>query len=289
MFTAVAVPSVAFLIGSVVVPESPRWLAKKGSLDRAAAVLTRIGGRQHAALELADIQQSLQGTSRDKVNLAMLWSKALGRPLLIGIFLAVFQQWRGIHIIFSYAQDIFQAAGYHITAVLFEIMVTGLVNLVFTFVAIGLVDKIGRRFLMLTGAGGMIATHSLLGWAFPEHLKGWPVVVLVMAAIACYAMPLAPVTWVLISEIFPNRIRGTAVSLAVSALWIADTFRQRYPRREYAIALFAAATPVNGGRRQSERHQNRRADRRLISVENQKGDSCRKNKEKSPDGPVPTP
>ncbi len=241
MFTAVAIPSMVFFVGSLLVPESPRWLAKAGYFERAAAVLTRIGGSQHAAKELADIQQSLQGASRDKVNLATLWSKALRRPLLIGIFLAVLQQWCGINIIFSYAQDIFQAAGYHITGVLFEIMVTGLVNLVFTFVAIGLVDKLGRRFLMLLGAGGLVVTHLLLGWAFLEHLKGSPVVVLVMAAIGCYAMTLAPVTWVLISEIFPNRIRGTAVSLAVSALWIADfILTQTFPLLKSAVGNVGA-------------------------------------------------
>ncbi len=241
MFTAVAIPSVAFFIGSLLVPESPRWLAKKGYFERAAAVLTRIGGSQHASSELADIRRSFQGTSRDKVNLGVLWSEALRRPVLIGIFLAVFQQWCGINIIFSYAQDIFQAAGYHITGVLFEIMVTGLVNLVFTLVAIGLVDKIGRRLLMLLGAGGLLVTHSLLGWAFLAHLKGWPVVILVMAAIGCYAMTLAPVTWVLISEIFPNRIRGTAVSLAVSALWIADfILTQTFPLLKGAVGNVGA-------------------------------------------------
>ena len=159
----------------------------------------------------------------------------------IGVFLAVFQQWCGINVIFSYAQDIFNAAGYHVNGVLFDIVITGAVNLIFTLVAMGLVDRGGRRPLMLFGAGGLVITHTLLGFAYHEQMKGLPIVILVMAAIACYAMTLAPITWVLISEIFPNRIRGTAISIAVSALWIADfVLTQTFPALKAAVGTAGA-------------------------------------------------
>jgi MFS family permease len=105
---------------------------------------------------------------------------------------------------------------------LFNILFTGAVNLVFTFVALGFVDRIGRRPLMLLGCAGIGISHLLIGFVYRAHVAGWPVLLLTLCAIGCYAMSLAPVTWVLISEIFPNRIRGAAVSVAVSALWIAS-------------------------------------------------------------------
>jgi MFS family permease len=135
--------------------------------------------------------------------------------------LAVFQQWCGINVIFNYAEEIFQAAGYDISSVLQNIAWTGSVNLLFTFVALGVVDRGGRRPLMLGGSIGLAAIYVALGACYANNVTGLPMLLLVLAAIGCYAMSLAPVTWVVISEIFPNRIRGAAMSLAVSALWIA--------------------------------------------------------------------
>ena len=135
--------------------------------------------------------------------------------------LAVLQQWCGINVIFNYAENIFHAAGYDIKHVLKNIAWTGSVNLAFTFVALGTVDRLGRRPLMLLGEAALAAIYVVLGAGFFFHWTGWPMLVLVLAAIGCYAMTLAPVTWVVISEIFPNRIRGAAMAVAVSALWIA--------------------------------------------------------------------
>ncbi|HEX6465813.1 MAG TPA: MFS transporter, partial [Terriglobales bacterium] len=142
--------------------------------------------------------------------------------LLLGVALAVLQQWCGINVIFNYAEEVFSAAGYKVSDILFNIVVTGAVNLVFTFVAIGTVDKLGRRLLMLTGSAGLAIIYTLLGAFYYVHSHGAHMLVLVVAAIGCYAMSLAPVTWVVISEIFPNRIRGAAMSVAVTALWIAS-------------------------------------------------------------------
>ena len=139
----------------------------------------------------------------------------------VGVALAVLQQWCGINVIFNYAEEIFHAAGYDISDTLKNIAWTGSVNLVFTFVALGVVDRGGRRVLMLWGAAGLAVIYIAMGCCYHGGVKGLPMLLLVLAAISCYAMSLAPVTWVLISEIFPNRIRGAAVSVAVSALWMA--------------------------------------------------------------------
>ena len=141
--------------------------------------------------------------------------------LLLGIVLAVFQQWCGINVIFNYAEEVFSAAGYKVSDILFNIVITGTVNLVFTLVAFTLVDRFGRRILMLFGAGGLTCIYTLLGLCYAAHSQGVHVLALVVTAIGCYAMSLAPVTWVVISEIFPNRIRGIAMSIAVAFLWIA--------------------------------------------------------------------
>jgi MFS family permease len=137
------------------------------------------------------------------------------------VVLAVFQQWCGINVIFNYAEEIFRAAGYDISDVLKNIAWTGSVNLAFTFVALGVVDRGGRRVLMLIGAAGLAIIYTAMGFCYHGGVKGLPMLLLVLAAIGCYAMSLAPVTWVVISEIFPNRIRGAAMSVAVMSLWIA--------------------------------------------------------------------
>ena len=141
--------------------------------------------------------------------------------VIIGMVLAVFQQWCGINVIFNYAQEIFASAGFDINGTLKSIVATGIINLVFTLAALPLVDKIGRRKLMLFGASGLTVIYVLIASAYGMGIMGWPVLVLVLAAIAIYALTLAPVTWVLLSEIFPNRVRGLAMSLGTLALWIA--------------------------------------------------------------------
>ena len=141
--------------------------------------------------------------------------------LILGITLAVFQQWCGINVIFNYGVKIFASAGYTVSGSLFGIVITGAANLVATFVAIATVDRLGRRFLMLAGSAGLAVIYTLIGISYATQNQGTHVLLLAVAAIACYACSLAPVTWVVLSEIFPNRVRGAALSLAVLALWVA--------------------------------------------------------------------
>jgi len=220
MFGITAIPSLLFLLGMFAVPESPRWLAKNGQPDRARGVLNRIGGGNYAQAALADIEATLVNEI-EKVNFRDLLQPKMRKVLFLGVVLAVFQQWCGINVIFNYAEEIFKAAGYDISAVLKNIAWTGSVNLAFTFVALGVVDRGGRRVLMLLGSAGLAVIYIGLGLCYHSGIKGLPMLLLVLAAIGCYAMSLAPVTWVVISEIFPNRIRGAAMSVAVSSLWVA--------------------------------------------------------------------
>ncbi len=222
MFGLTAVPSVLFFLGMFFVPESPRWLIRGGLVERARAVLAKIGGAVYADAEIADVQATLRGEEAQRVRFVELLAPKMRKVLLLGIGLAMFQQWCGINVIFSYAEDIFKGAGYNVSDVLLNIARTGGVNLIFTFVALGVVDKLGRRPLMLFGAASLSVIYVVLGYCYHAHVTGLPMLLLVCSAIACYAMSLAPVTWVVISEIFPNRIRGAAMSLAVGALWFAS-------------------------------------------------------------------
>ncbi len=220
MFGVTAIPSVLFFLGMLVVPESPRWLAKSGMKEAARRILAKISGETGGAQALAEIELSLKSET-GSIGLKSLLGPRLRKILLLGIVLAVLQQWCGINVIFNYAQEVFSAAGYNVSNLLLNIVITGAVNLVFTLVAIGLVDKAGRRTLMLVGSAGLALIYILLGIGYRTGSQGIPMLLLVVAAIACYAMSLAPVTWVVIAEIFPNRIRGTAMSIAVAFLWIA--------------------------------------------------------------------
>jgi len=221
MFTAVTVPSLLFFVSALFVPESPRWLVKNGLADRARKILERIGGAAYADGEVRDVQATLASQEIHHVRFQDLLEPKMVKILLVGVTLAVLQQWSGINVIFNYAEELYKAAGYGVSDILFNIVITGAINLVVTFIAIGTVDRFGRRGLMLIGCAGIAISHLLLGAAYTMGMKGLLVLVLTLSAIGCYGMSLAPITWVLISEIFPNRIRGAAVSVAVSALWIA--------------------------------------------------------------------
>jgi sugar porter (SP) family MFS transporter len=220
MFSVTAIPACLFLVAMFIAPESPRWLAKKGFRVRSEHILARIGGDAYSARVFAEIEQTLTQRAPESEMRELFHRRNLG-PLLLGIGLAILQQWCGINVIFNYAQEIFTAAGFNLSSMLFDILVTGLVNLVFTVIAINTVDRLGRRALMLMGCAGLAVLYVGIGSAYYLHVHGFVMLLLIAGAIACYALTLAPVTWVLLSEIFPNRIRSAGMSIATVFLWTA--------------------------------------------------------------------
>jgi MFS transporter, SP family, arabinose:H+ symporter len=221
MFYACTVPAGLFFIMMWFVPESPRWLAKNAiNYKKVLKILSKIGGEGYADSELKSIGETLKADS-ERTDLRLLKQPGVSKLLILGIVIAVFQQWCGINVIFNYAQEIFSSAGYSVSDILFNIVITGSVNLIFTFIGMFTVDKLGRKALMLIGSGGLAGIFAIIGGMYFFHLQGLPLLIMVVAAIACYAMSLAPVTWVVLSEIFPNRIRGAAMSVATFALWAA--------------------------------------------------------------------
>lgn len=222
MFWAELIPSGLFFAFMFLVPESPRFLVKINKDEKASRILNKIGGKEYALQELASIKESFKETVRVIFSISDYRSKKVLPILIIGVVLAIFQQWCGINIIFNYAQEIFTSAGYSVGDMLFNIVITGSVNLIFTFVAMRTVDSWGRRKLMLFGSIGLAVVYAILGAAYYFEFKGWPVLVLVITAIAIYSMSLAPITWVVLSEIFPNRLRGVAMAIATFSLWVAS-------------------------------------------------------------------
>jgi SP family xylose:H+ symportor-like MFS transporter len=223
MFTAVAVPAVIFLVAALAIPESPRWLLIHDRAAEAMKVLRRVTGTaEDANREAAAIVTALRREENSAAGWSGLLQTGVRRVLLVGVVLAVLQQWSGINILFNYAEEVYRAAGLGTSQILLDIVITGAINLIFTLVAIAFVDRLGRRPLMLIGCCGIAASHLLAGLAYRTGWHGTPVLVLTLCAIACYAMTLAPLTWVLIAEIFPNRLRSAGVSAAVSALWISS-------------------------------------------------------------------
>ncbi|HEY1803131.1 MAG TPA: sugar porter family MFS transporter, partial [Terracidiphilus sp.] len=223
MFTAVTVPALVFTFASLFIPESPRWLFGVGRTHDARAILERIGGSVFARAEMAGIESA----QRSEAPLAQssgweLFLPAFRKILLVGIALAALQQWTGINILFNYAAEVYRSAGYGANDIFLNIVITGAINLIFTIFAMALVDRVGRRLMMLAGCIGIGVSHLLCAWAYHAHLRGTAILVLTLSAIACYALTLAPITWVLIAEIFPARIRSQGISVAVSALWIAS-------------------------------------------------------------------
>ena len=202
MFGAETVPAALFLALAFFIPESPRW--------RAAVA----GRPPYQGDDTGRAASPLAAVVKQK-RIPPVW------PILaLGVFLAAFQQWCGINVVFNYAEEIFKAAGYDVSGVMFNQVITGIVNCAFTVAAMCLVDRWGRRPLMLLGAGGLAVLYTILGCCYHFEVKGIAVLIVVMAAIACYAMTLAPITWVVLSEIFPDRVRGTAMSVAVASLWV---------------------------------------------------------------------
>jgi len=218
MFGLGAIPSFLFLIGVFFLPESPRFLLIKGKESKARKVLARIGDSAFVESSVADIRNNMN--KEVDSNIHGVFTRAVMPVLLIGIGLAVFQQFCGINVVFNYTTNIFRSIGASSTEQLLQAVYISLVNLFFTLIAMALVDKWGRRPLMLIGAGGLAILYIFIGFLL-HNKNGNGLSIFILLASGTYAMTLAPLTWVLISEIFPNNIRGTAISVAVIALWAA--------------------------------------------------------------------
>ena len=221
MFWVGALPAMLFFVASFVIPESPRWLALNGKTEAARRIFHRIGGEEYAANALQDIVR-LRNERNERMSLRQIVHPSVRRVLVLGVVLAVFQQWCGINVIFNYAHEIFSAAGYAVSDVLMNIVVTGVTNVVFTLVAVYTVDRWGRRALMIAGAAALAVIYAILGTAYYFEVSGWAMLLLVVLAIAAYAMSLAPIVWVVLSEIFPARLRGAMMALSTFCLWAAS-------------------------------------------------------------------
>ena len=226
MFGSGIIPSVVFLILLFFVPESPRWLAQAGRTDEAERILTKINGAAKAKTELQEINQAI---NTEEGSFAELFRPGLRTALIIGIILSIFSQVTGINAIMYYAPEIFKSTGDASNSALLQTILVGIVNLLFTIVAIKYADKAGRKGLLLAGAGGMAICLAIVGGAFyMGAVKGYLVLIAILAYIACFALSLGPLTFVVIAEIFPNRVRGRAMSICLFFLWTAVFFVSQF-------------------------------------------------------------
>jgi len=221
MFWSELIPSTLFLILLFIVPKSPRWLALKGKDADALAVLQKINGNEVAEKEMHQIKESLNETN-DGVKVSY-FSKAVFVIIAIGTVLSMLQQFTGINAVLYYGADIFEKAlGFGKEDVLAQQILLAFVNLVFTFVAMFTVDKFGRKPLLYIGSLGMIIGFLLLGITLQQENVGVLSLIGVLLFIASFALSMGPVVWVLLSEMFPNKIRSVAMSVAVAAQWAAN-------------------------------------------------------------------
>ena len=219
MFGLGTVPAAVFLLGVIALPESPRWLIKAGRHADAEKVLYKIGSEGFVTSTQQAIEKSLSGVKKQSYR--AVFEKSVRPAVLIGITLAVFQQFCCINVVFNYTSTIFASVGSSLNQQLFETVSIGIVNLVFTLLAMWQVDKLGRKPLMLIGSLGLSIFYIVLAYLLQNHLAAGLVSIFVLLAISTYALSLAPITWVLISEIFPNKIRGAASTVAIVSLWSA--------------------------------------------------------------------
>ena len=216
MFLSGAIPAALFLLLLLFVPETPRYLMLKGDEAGARAVLAKIGTVEEGEKEITEIRASLSGHHSGKLF-------SFGAMLIfIGVMLSVFQQFVGINVVLYYAPEIFKNVGFDTNASLFQTIIVGAVNLIFTVVAILTVDRLGRKPLQIIGALVMAVAMFALGGAFALQIKGVMALLCMLLYIAGFAVSWGPVVWVLLSEIFPNQVRGKAMAVAVAAQWIAN-------------------------------------------------------------------
>ena len=219
MLVMEVLPALVFIALLFAVPESPRWLAQRGHTEEARGILEKAGGAEHAKTEMAAITEAMH---LEQGRFSELLRSPFVRPLGIAVALMAFSQFCGINAIMYYSTTIFASAGGGQNAAFTSSVWVGLINLAFTFVAIGLVDKAGRRPLLLVGTAVQAVALALVGWMFHAHVSGLKLLVCVILFIAAFAMAMGPVGWLYCSEIFPNKVRGRAMSIAALTVWISN-------------------------------------------------------------------
>lgn len=244
MFGSGVLPAVLLLALLPWVPESPRYLVQKGRSAAAAAILAKVSGDRQARAEMVDIERTI---AQESGSLSQLLLPGMRVVLLIGIALAVLQQVTGINVFLYFAPEIFKNMGLGVNAALLQTVLVGIVNFAFTVVAIWTVDRIGRKPLMLLGSAGMGLCLVAMGMAAYYQQTGVWMLVYILGYIACFALSLGPVTWVILAEIFPTRIRGRAMAVATVCLWLANfvvtqTFTMM-DKSDWLVAQFHRAFP----------------------------------------------
>lgn len=226
MFGSGIVPSIIFFVLLMFVPESPRWLIQAGRVTEAEEILTKINGSVKAKAELREIEAAIH---IETGTFSELFRPGLRTALVIGIILSIVSQITGINAIMYYAPEIFKSTGDGSSSALMQTILVGVVNLLFTIVAIKYVDRAGRKKLLMGGSAGMAICLAIIGMAFyMDAVKGYLVLVAILAYIACFALSLGPLTFVVIAEIFPNRVRGRAMSICLFFLWASVYFVSQF-------------------------------------------------------------
>ena len=245
MFVMATLPAVAFALLTFFIPESPRWLAKAGFESQAEAILRRVGGTQAAQKSMQEIRAAI---AEETGTLSELFLPGPRKALFIAMFLAMVSEFSGVTVVLYYGPDILNNAGVRLGEALGGFVVIGIVNMLFTIIALWLMDHAGRRVLLFWGNLGCCLALAAIGALFAmQRSEGYLLVALICLFMACFAFSIGPIKWVMMSEIFPTRIRGRAIAIATVAVWLADTlYNLVYPmaQRSFGTAacffLFAA-------------------------------------------------